>query len=910
MSRRPPGPGIYAHELSDDGSVGQQARHASMGAVGSSDHLELRPVASTHFHSHQHKEENEKQLIEMQGRQKAFEDLLVGQAEALYGLLLEHQNQVRMLFYKDLAELYGRERVRGNVLRPRPESVDGPGHTHLQDFTHDGGDGSAHQGDSHQGGGQGFGRGGGQNMQGLVNGTGGTSGQSGNGAFVAAADVAGTGESQPSPFYPARQDKDRRKAPVVSGRYEGLRAGTGDSDVALPGQMDDDLRSEYRNGYSDLQEVGNNDEFWDSWDRKGGRTGKVTNNNGLRNAALAAPPLPALPARLDDGIVEYPQTNYRVGVRTGPTVPHLQKNSELQGKKGVQSVPADKILGVDNSKSRFRRAAECTSNGMFQNGHMEYKTEYDEIDDGSTYYTSNYKPPRPPVHYPPPPPPAGTCSPTPPMLAEQNSSSSSFNMDRSNTMMTILDDEDELSDDPTITKTTTRKRVSRMAQKLDMERQKTGLVAPGDLPQCMFVDEEEMKRRVRCAVTVVEYSVTNYYKDEGWAQWLARNPVFDAMTLFVIAFNALWMSIDTDYNDADTLAEAHPVFQVMEHFVCFYFFLEIVTRFCAFDRKLNCFKDTWFVFDAGLVCMTILETWVMSIVIAATNIAEDGNLKTASVVRLARLMRIARMARLIRLIRAIPELMILIKGMLMAARSVFLTMFLLAIVIYVWGMALTQLCQGSEVGKLYWSSVPHSMKTLLLHGCFLEDLPDVVNASGIYVGGFVLMFVLLASMTIMNMLVGVLVEVVSTVASVEKETIQVNFVKQKLQSTLEELDENQDGMISRHEFNMLLAMPESARALQDVGVDVVGLVDFADVIFDDQESLTFANFMEMVLQLRGSNMATVKDIVDLRKCLLQELYKALIKTEQRMEHSRSVAEARLRDELQESTPSSLQIVRY
>jgi hypothetical protein len=55
--------------------------------------------------------------------------------------------------------------------------------------------------------------------------------------------------------------------------------------------------------------------------------------------------------------------------------------------------------------------------------------------------------------------------------------------------------------------------------------------------------------------------------------------------------------------------------------------------------------------------------------------------------------------------------------------------------------------------------------------------------------------------------------------------------------------------------------------LAEVGVDVVGLLDFGDVIVDDNDDLDFPNFMELVLQLRGSNQATVKDVVDLRKLM-------------------------------------------
>jgi voltage-gated sodium channel len=254
---------------------------------------------------------------------------------------------------------------------------------------------------------------------------------------------------------------------------------------------------------------------------------------------------------------------------------------------------------------------------------------------------------------------------------------------------------------------------------------------------------------------------------------------------------------------------------------------------------------------------------------------QDGDLKNGSLLRLLRLIRMARMTRLVRLVRAMPELMILIKGMIMATRSVLLTMLLLCIVIYVFGIAMTTMTADDKEIADIWGTVPTSMLTLLLHGCFLEDLPDVVKRSGnesVVYGIIILLFVLLATMTIMNMLVGVLCEVVSCVAAIEKETLQVRFVRATVFESLQTFDKDHDNMISRIEFEEILATPVVARALLEVNIDVIGLVDFADYIFRDADSISFMEFMDTILQLRGSNMATVKDIVDLRRAVLLEMH--------------------------------------
>lgn len=72
----------------------------------------------------------------------------------------------------------------------------------------------------------------------------------------------------------------------------------------------------------------------------------------------------------------------------------------------------------------------------------------------------------------------------------------------------------------------------------------------------------------------------------------------------------------------------------------------------------------------------------------------------------------------------------------------------------------------------------------------------------------------------------------------------------------------------------LLDISDAVKALDNVGVDPVALVDFADIIFDDIDedgSISFGDFMSTVFALRGKNQATVKDIVDVRKYMQREI---------------------------------------
>eukprot|EP00929_Paragymnodinium_shiwhaense_P051321 TRINITY_DN25836_c0_g1_i3.p1 TRINITY_DN25836_c0_g1~~TRINITY_DN25836_c0_g1_i3.p1 ORF type:complete len:574 (-),score=102.30 TRINITY_DN25836_c0_g1_i3:27-1748(-) len=264
----------------------------------------------------------------------------------------------------------------------------------------------------------------------------------------------------------------------------------------------------------------------------------------------------------------------------------------------------------------------------------------------------------------------------------------------------------------------------------DEDHPMKAMASKKDQKKDLFVDATAMKEKVRQNVTKKQYNVADLYKEHGLCQYIARHWMFEHITLGVIAMNALWIWVDTDLNNAEVLNEADIHFQIMENLFCTYFSLEVVIRFASFRRSCDAFTDRWFCFDSVLVAGMQLETWVMPAMIWLLNRGQGGGIGNASVLRVLRVMRLTRMARTVRLLRAMPELLILIKGMVVAARSVFFTLCLLLVVLYFFGIALTQLLRGSDAGTLWFSSVGHAMSTLWLHGVLGENLPDVVNDVG------------------------------------------------------------------------------------------------------------------------------------------------------------------------------------
>merc|ERR1719198_2583759 len=107
------------------------------------------------------------------------------------------------------------------------------------------------------------------------------------------------------------------------------------------------------------------------------------------------------------------------------------------------------------------------------------------------------------------------------------------------------------------------------------------------------------------------------------------------------------------------------------------------------------------------------------------------------------------------------------------------------------------------------------MFSLLIHATFLDDLSafaDDLRNEAWHLLILALIFICLAALTVMNMLIGVLCEVVSAVAATEKEEILANSVSEKLSHIAETLDQNFNGKISYEEFSQIIESPEALRA--------------------------------------------------------------------------------------------------
>jgi len=377
---------------------------------------------------------------------------------------------------------------------------------------------------------------------------------------------------------------------------------------------------------------------------------------------------------------------------------------------------------------------------------------------------------------------------------------------------------------------------------------------------------------------------------------LAANKQFEYTTLSIIVLNAAFIGYDADFSarweKPENLYDCSGFkpsecyqFIIFENIFAVYFTFEVVVRFLAYKKKLDSIFDMWFVFDSTLVLFMIVETWILPIVGAS------GPLAQLSVLRLLRLLRITRMAKLMRFF---PELQIILKGMVAAVRSVLCTAILMIMIMYVWSILFTsEFHQGDlteeEVAGLpeeLFGTMEKSMRHLFIMGTILDDITLACN----YIRGskksFSMMFafisfVLIASFTMLNMLIGILCEVVCATGEGERHKNTEASVRDAITNLFKQMDVDNNGEISRSEFLMMRRDRNVMQALAGLDVETKHFEMYAEVMFkedpDSGEAPTFdfEKTIGMIMRLRPGTKVSSLDFASFERCVLTNREKLL-----------------------------------
>jgi hypothetical protein len=275
------------------------------------------------------------------------------------------------------------------------------------------------------------------------------------------------------------------------------------------------------------------------------------------------------------------------------------------------------------------------------------------------------------------------------------------------------------------------------------------------------------------------------------------------------------------------------------------------------------------------------ETWVITIVVLSMNRQAGIDFPT-SILRLIRLIKMARMARMARLLRMVPELVFLVKSMTVALRTVGVFIMLWLAMIYIYAVLFKQLAEG-EVKEEFFPNVPAAMQTLLLRGVLPNHyhLVKTVSDAQWFFWPLILSFIILACVTGMNMLIGMIVQIVVAVAESEKEKMVVGDTAMKLRDAMRRLTGTSPHeplpLLSKDQFQKLLSTQEMEEILVPLKVDASIIQGAMHFIYEDaykegDDGLSFEGLVETVLDARAKNGSTVKDVKQNTRLIKTEMH--------------------------------------
>lgn len=344
-------------------------------------------------------------------------------------------------------------------------------------------------------------------------------------------------------------------------------------------------------------------------------------------------------------------------------------------------------------------------------------------------------------------------------------------------------------------------------------------------------------------------------KKETFLQRLVNSTIFTSLISGVIMTNAIQIGLETDDKGPDGVMSHENLWNLMELVFLAIYGFEIFIRIAAFgwENLSDPNLSGWFIFDVTVVTFSAFDVIGLTDLLPAT-----GSVVVLRVVRLCKLVRI------VRLFRFCNELLLLVSSLFTALKTVVWMWVLLGLVIYVFSILFC-----NELGHQYpndvliqewWGSVIRSCFSLfaILTLETWVDLARHIWDSAPLMLVLMVIFISITTYAIVNVVVAVIVQhVVDAALSRQDETYK--RLEDELQEKTEALaevfssaDADEDGSLTKREFNQAIENPEIQRLLRNMDLDMRDLSSLFDQIdINGDGTLCTREFVQGVLQVRG-----------------------------------------------------------
>mmetsp|Transcript_65503 Transcript_65503/g.153251 ORF Transcript_65503/g.153251 Transcript_65503/m.153251 type:complete len:659 (-) Transcript_65503:50-2026(-) len=384
-----------------------------------------------------------------------------------------------------------------------------------------------------------------------------------------------------------------------------------------------------------------------------------------------------------------------------------------------------------------------------------------------------------------------------------------------------------------------------------------------------------------------------------WDLSWTEQPTFQSFIGGVIAFNALLMGFETDYEWGG--------WAVIENFLLCIYVFELVVRM----KRLGCDFFScespdliWNLLDLAIVVSSAGDSWLVPLVNVARKSFQGGQgerqsskrahgVNVGQLMMLMRLLRLLRILRLAKLVKSVRPLYILVVSVTAAVQGVVWVLVLTVVTLYAMGILTTRLIghkmifpaddeDAESLKELTtpFRTVPDSMFTLfrVMSGAQSDSesaaLDHIMESIPTFKFAFVF-FMVTSSWTLLSILTAVVSEnMISTTSSQEKEIQLMSEEEdrkrhiQDLKELFKEINTRGDGIVREKDLMHFLSIPDNAyETAKMCRVPVRHVQEVMKTLSINQEVIHMEEFVECLLDV--GNPVTEKSTMRLEALHLE-----------------------------------------
>lgn len=170
--------------------------------------------------------------------------------------------------------------------------------------------------------------------------------------------------------------------------------------------------------------------------------------------------------------------------------------------------------------------------------------------------------------------------------------------------------------------------------------------------------------------------------------------------------------------------------------------------------------------------------------------------------------------------------------------------------------------------EMNFETITNCIWILITCGTLLLDGASIVMTQLLFSGRFPLIlagfafltFAVLSALLILQMLIGVLCDVVTTVGAEQRDALAIGLVKQELLGDLKKFDDG-DGKISQSELMTVMNNPTSIQLINKLNINRLFFLQLAKMMLSKPGTeVSISDVLDLMIMCRGDNNATVQSL--------------------------------------------------